>query len=83
MNITQNGTYRVNEHSGSMSAIFITGVTGGATMTLIQNSVALADGVLGIDSQYQVNHGAQANLYVVVAGASGTTAISFDVFGID
>lgn len=71
IDITAGGSYRLNgKHSMGSSIVYLSGDLGGATAVLTGFGGALVDGTVAIGTQYQVRHGRDADLFLVVSGGS-------------
>jgi hypothetical protein len=79
MNITGNGTYSLNDEvAGNSSSVFyVAGTQGPAVLQLkyFSNGTAypFADGLFVTGDQYEVTHGVDIDLVLVVTGADGST----------
>ena len=84
--IKKDGTFPINaNHSGSKSAVMLSGTLGGATTNLVVynamgNSVPMVDAndtpiTLAINTQDVINHGAGKTIYLQVTGADASTNI--------
>ncbi len=81
--INTNGNHKLKtEYQGSKSAVMLSGDWGGATAKLTYKTEAgdfkdFTGGVLALDEQYEITHGA-ARPYVTVSGVNtnGTTALT-------
>lgn len=86
--LTADGSHALNNGNISgRSVVYVSGDFGGATATLGYNDgsdteVALSDGALASGEQYTIHHGAGQLLRVLVAGATGSTAIRIKVASI-
>lgn len=84
--ITRNGQYPLNrDYKSSGSAVYLSGVAGGATMALafgnakgdvvvLKDSAGL-DVVISPSTQNLLDHGVDQVIYGVVTGATGTTEL--------
>ena len=86
MEITANGDHALNISAAATAIVLVSGVSGGATMTLTYKNygtntgyMPLSSGVLAIGEQYVVHKGEGIELYCTVTGATGTTVIDIDV----
>lgn len=75
MNIKKDGNYILNAgHSMSKSVVYISGIMGGATLTLQVFGIPLVDGVITSGIQYEVHHGVDVTLEAVITGSTGMDA---------
>jgi hypothetical protein len=88
MKITIDGQYRITQQNRNHSrgSLYISNGIGSATLKLISIDnegvqTDLIDGVLSDSSQYELNHGQNSNVHLVVNGADGTTSFTAEYKG--
>ena len=83
MIITEDGNHKLNmlgiskKNTGS-SVVYVNGSLGGGTGTLsyaddFGTIVPLLDGLVAVGGQYQINHGSDIPIYLVLAGSTGAS----------
>jgi hypothetical protein len=79
--ITANGDYSLNtSFKPNKTVIYVSGEMGGASVNVTYKNTAgaylpLSDSNLTTGQQYEVNHGANMDIFLTVTNAGGTTAI--------
>jgi len=84
LSITADGTQTISDASGSSGVACLSGVSGGAIVTLgitMSNAetIILPNSTL-INGANTVTHGTGATLVAITAGATGTTALTLDFY---
>lgn len=84
LSITANGTQTITDATGAVGVAYLSGVSGGAEVTLgvtMSNAETVElDGSRLIHGANVVTHGTGATLVAVARGASGTTALTLDFY---
>ena len=74
LTITAPGEYLLNmKHSMSKSIVYINGTNGGATLNFngVGGSTFTDGAAIGVDTQTEIRHGADAPIYLEVVGGTG------------
>ena len=82
--ITADGNYSLaTDFKPNKTIIYVSGTIGTATINITYKNDAgaylpLVNGLLAIGDQYEVTHGANMDIYLTVATASGSTSIDIN-----